>query len=154
MPLLLFRPLRLCVPSEELRNARIVLLRATHLPYVGAIWTYERASRFWNSRKDDWLYTPGSQKRPLLASHISFSHKAMKYPAHRNRSEASLTARTPGSNGRSNNNKEADTVAELRKVMDKLDSQEELIEKLSKQVETLAWRITPSSSEDQGRLAR
>ena len=28
--------------SERLRSARIVLLRTTHLPFVGAIWLYER----------------------------------------------------------------------------------------------------------------
>ncbi|KAF2188231.1 hypothetical protein K469DRAFT_703705 [Zopfia rhizophila CBS 207.26] len=38
---LVLRPLRLIVPSERLRSARIVLLKATHLPFVGAIWAYE-----------------------------------------------------------------------------------------------------------------
>ena len=44
LPLFL-RPLRLIMPSERLRSARIVLLKATHLPLVGAIWAYERAVR-------------------------------------------------------------------------------------------------------------
>jgi hypothetical protein len=44
LPLFL-RPLRLILPSERLRSARIVLLKATHLPWVGAIWAYERAVR-------------------------------------------------------------------------------------------------------------
>ncbi|ORY09678.1 hypothetical protein BCR34DRAFT_486901 [Clohesyomyces aquaticus] len=39
---LALRPLRLVLPSERLRSARIVLLKATHLPYVGAIWAYEQ----------------------------------------------------------------------------------------------------------------
>ncbi|KAL5390601.1 hypothetical protein DPSP01_001676 [Paraphaeosphaeria sporulosa] len=39
---LLLRPLRLVLPSERLRSARIVILKATHLPFVGAIWTYEQ----------------------------------------------------------------------------------------------------------------
>ncbi|KAL5411004.1 hypothetical protein PMIN03_005108 [Paraphaeosphaeria minitans] len=39
---LLLRPLRLVLPSERLRSARIVILKATHLPFVGAIWAYER----------------------------------------------------------------------------------------------------------------
>jgi hypothetical protein len=42
---LFLRPLRLFLPSERLRSARIVLLKATHLPWVGAIWAYERAVR-------------------------------------------------------------------------------------------------------------
>ncbi|KAF2121480.1 hypothetical protein BDV96DRAFT_564336 [Lophiotrema nucula] len=42
---LLLRPLRLILPSERLRSARIVLLKATHAPYVGAIWAYEQLAR-------------------------------------------------------------------------------------------------------------
>lgn len=30
------------MPSERLRSARIVLLKATHLPFVGVIWAYEQ----------------------------------------------------------------------------------------------------------------
>ncbi|UPX18983.1 uncharacterized protein EKO05_0009263 [Ascochyta rabiei] len=36
------RPFRLILPSEQLRSARIVLLKATHLPFVGIIWAYEQ----------------------------------------------------------------------------------------------------------------
>ena len=39
---LCIRPFRLILPSERLRSARIVLLKATHLPFVGAIWAYEQ----------------------------------------------------------------------------------------------------------------
>ncbi|KAH7394979.1 hypothetical protein DE146DRAFT_721044 [Phaeosphaeria sp. MPI-PUGE-AT-0046c] len=39
---LCIRPFRLFLPSERLRRARIVLLKATHLPFVGAIWCYEQ----------------------------------------------------------------------------------------------------------------
>lgn len=39
---LCIRPFRLVLPSERLRSARIVLLKATHLPFVGAIWAYEQ----------------------------------------------------------------------------------------------------------------
>jgi len=38
---LVIRPLRLVLPSERLRGARIVLLKATHLPFVFAIWAFE-----------------------------------------------------------------------------------------------------------------
>ncbi|QDS73251.1 hypothetical protein FKW77_004162 [Venturia effusa] len=37
LPLLL-RPLRLCIPTEQLRRTRIVLLKITHSPFVAAIW--------------------------------------------------------------------------------------------------------------------
>lgn len=39
---LCIRPFRLFLPSERLRGARIVLLKATHLPFVFAIWCYEQ----------------------------------------------------------------------------------------------------------------
>jgi hypothetical protein len=43
IPLILVRPLRLFMKSEQLRKARIVLLKVTHAPIVGAIWLYETA---------------------------------------------------------------------------------------------------------------
>jgi len=43
IPLILIRPLRLFVPADKLRNARIVLLKITHIPIVGAIWLFEKA---------------------------------------------------------------------------------------------------------------
>ncbi|KAL8777346.1 MAG: hypothetical protein Q9194_002599 [Teloschistes cf. exilis] len=142
IPLIFFRPLRLCTSSEQLRNARIVLLRATHLPYVAAIWAYETASRYWSDRRDQWLNRTGAPKRSLLATHISFSHKASKYSAMRNRSEASLMANPPRSAGHTHQAKDLDTMAELRKVLEKLSTQEEMIEKLSRQVETLTTQPT------------
>jgi hypothetical protein len=39
---LCIRPLRLILPSERLRSARIVLLKASHVPFVAAIWAYEQ----------------------------------------------------------------------------------------------------------------
>jgi hypothetical protein len=42
IPLILIRPLRLLVSSENLRSIRILLLKATHTPIVGAIYIYER----------------------------------------------------------------------------------------------------------------
>ncbi|KAI4165596.1 MAG: hypothetical protein LQ342_001009 [Letrouitia transgressa] len=152
IPLTLFRPLRLFVNSEQLRSARIILLKATHLPYVGAIWAYERTSRFWNEKKEDWLGASGTQKRAMIASHISFSHKAMKYPAHRNRSEVSLMAKRRGSETRPNSAKETEMLTETRKMMEKLKWQGEMIEKLSEQVETLTRRIAPEPK-DEGRRA-
>lgn len=41
---LVIRPLRLILPSERLRSARIVMLKATHLPLVFLIWAFERLS--------------------------------------------------------------------------------------------------------------
>lgn len=42
----MLRPLRLIVPPQQLRNTRIVLLKATHWPFVLALLAYERG-RVW-----------------------------------------------------------------------------------------------------------
>lgn len=52
-------------------------------------------------------------------------------------------AKTPGSEGRTNFPKDPDVVAELKRVLEKLNTQEEMIEKLSRQVEKLAWPHPP-----------
>ncbi|KAL8969428.1 MAG: hypothetical protein Q9183_002000, partial [Haloplaca sp. 2 TL-2023] len=132
IPLILFRPLRLAITSEQLRIARIVLLKATHMPHVAAIWIYEGVKRYWSNQQT------GAPKRSMLASHISFSHKASKYSAIRNRSMGSLMARTPGNENRVHQARDPDTVVELKKVLDKLGTQEEMrMEKVSRQVEKL-----------------
>lgn len=62
------RPFRLCLSSEHLRSARIVLLKATHLPFVGAIWLYEQLADA--GKRDSMLMsfsgpqTPTPSKRP------------------------------------------------------------------------------------------
>ncbi|KAL8906496.1 MAG: hypothetical protein Q9207_001982 [Kuettlingeria erythrocarpa] len=146
IPLILFRPLRLCIPSEQLRNARIMVLRATHIPYVAAIWLYESTVGHWRDRKEQWLHQTGSRKRSILADHLNSARKATKYPAIKNRSEASLMVKTPGdtSEGRSYFAKDLDAAAELKRVLDKLNAQGEMIEKLSTQVETLTRPHSPS----------
>ncbi|TKA62017.1 hypothetical protein B0A55_10288 [Friedmanniomyces simplex] len=47
LPLLL-RPLRLVMSAEKLRTTRIILLKATHWPFVGLILAWERARLYWN----------------------------------------------------------------------------------------------------------
>ncbi|KAL8805844.1 MAG: hypothetical protein Q9223_005049 [Gallowayella weberi] len=142
--LVLFRPLRLCVPAEQLRNARIILLRITHIPYVVAIRIYEGTHRFWSDKQVEWQRRIGSQKRSLLTNDKIFSHKAARYSAVRNRSEASLQAKPSGNGSRSQFAHNADAGAEFRKVLEKLDRQEEMIEKLSRQVEKLRGLHPPS----------
>ncbi|KAL8781873.1 MAG: hypothetical protein Q9213_005814 [Squamulea squamosa] len=143
IPLILFRPLRVCVPTDQLRSARIILLRATHIPYVVAIWLYERGSRHWNSKQEEWQRRAGANKRPLLTSRISFAHNATRYNATRNRSEASLIAKGPGSGSHGQFARDADSLADMKKILDKLDTQEEMIERLSRQVNELTGPNSP-----------
>ncbi|KAF2129597.1 hypothetical protein P153DRAFT_366988 [Dothidotthia symphoricarpi CBS 119687] len=65
---LCLRPFRLIVPSERLRSTRIVLLKATHLPFVGAIWVYEQLVDSHKQKASlmplSGPQTPASSKRP------------------------------------------------------------------------------------------
>lgn len=65
---LCIRPFRLILPSERLRGARIVLLKATHLPFVGVIWAFEHFD-FYRKRESGPVsfsgpQTPTVAKRP------------------------------------------------------------------------------------------
>ncbi|KAL8854385.1 MAG: hypothetical protein Q9221_000872 [Calogaya cf. arnoldii] len=142
--LILFRPLRLCVPADQIRNARIVLLKATHMPYVIAIWLYESGCRWWNNNRDEGQSRPGAHKRPLLASRIGLAYKATKHLAIHNRSELSLLAKAPHSGNHGQFAKEAESLADTKKILDKLNTQEEMIKKLSRQLDELTVPRSPS----------
>lgn len=68
---LCIRPFRLFLPSEQLRGARIVLLKATHLPFVLAIWAYEQLADARNRNSNVLSFsgpqTPLLKKTPRLA---------------------------------------------------------------------------------------
>jgi hypothetical protein len=49
IPLVFLRPLRLILPRQDARAVRIVVLKATHAPFVAIIWTYERLVHLWIS---------------------------------------------------------------------------------------------------------
>ncbi|KAB8232427.1 uncharacterized protein BDW43DRAFT_109104 [Aspergillus alliaceus] len=61
IPLLCIRPLRLFLPAEHIRRVRIVLLKATHLPFVALIWAYE-SSRRYVSRRDSQFPPTGTTR--------------------------------------------------------------------------------------------
>lgn len=85
LPLLL-RPLRLCIPTEQLRRTRIVLLKITHSPFVAAIWVYEGIQeRLYNQHRPR-----GSGVSSLGGPASSASLKRASYL----RSQSYLTPRT------------------------------------------------------------
>ncbi|KAJ5268693.1 hypothetical protein N7505_004451 [Penicillium chrysogenum] len=59
IPLLCIRPMRLFLSAGTVRSVRIVLLRATHLPFVALIWAYE--SKWQHSKRQS------SQLGPMSA---------------------------------------------------------------------------------------
>ena len=67
------------MPSEKLRKARIMLLKITHIPIVGAIWLFESAqeqvgsgakgfSSVGPSSEDTAQYVPTKKQRPFLSN--------------------------------------------------------------------------------------
>jgi hypothetical protein len=79
IPLILIRPIRLFVSAEKLRNIRILLLKATHAPMVGAILVYESIiHRLHGSKSNSTFAAIGPEatntqkaQRPLLNSWAS-----------------------------------------------------------------------------------
>ena len=156
--------MRLCVPAEKLRSARIILLKATHWPYVAAIYAYESASGRLGNTVAEWRYNPQSQliahKRPQTGQYSQ--HKSSRYPAVVNRSEASLPARKMTSENHSAIKTDSDYVVELKEVKRmigklsmqetlerRLDMQQTLIEKLSTQVDELNRRLAKRQDDDE-----
>lgn len=69
-PLLLVRPLRLFLPSENVRRIRIFVLKTTHLPFVVLIWAYERSHRLVSRR----VHTlPPPLAKPVIPTTRPFS---------------------------------------------------------------------------------
>ncbi|KAL8861756.1 MAG: hypothetical protein Q9178_001957 [Gyalolechia marmorata] len=72
------------------------------------------------------------------------SYIAPKYLAVRKRSEASLMAKVPGSGSHNQFARDSDVLADMKKILDKLNTQEEMIEKLSRQLDGLPVPHPPS----------
>ncbi|KAF1955707.1 hypothetical protein CC80DRAFT_548783 [Byssothecium circinans] len=140
---LLLRPLRLVLPSDRLRSARIILLKTTHLPFVAAIWTFEHVAV---SRKPDAglsMSGPETQtlsKRPFRAS---------IQPA---RSLAAQTAAE--SNGRTSGRAHAASRPQTRSGTGDSDPQlKSLVLKLTAQIEELTNIVSQLQEQRQGTMA-
>lgn len=146
----------------ELRRARIVLLKATHWPYVAAIYVFESVKqRFHIGTQEEGLYASRSRshKRPLLAGRNRSSPKVARYSGLKSRSEASLTSRPATNDDRLRLAVDSEYVSEMKqikamvqrlsmqeKVEPQLRRQEEMIERLSTQLEELTRRLTKPES--------
>ncbi|KAL1888105.1 hypothetical protein Sste5346_009792 [Sporothrix stenoceras] len=75
--LIIFRPLRLFLPSDhKFRAARIALLKVTHLPIVGTIQLYELIRGKIQDASDEYsaIHGPGRQHTPAYLSTSSHHH--------------------------------------------------------------------------------
>ena len=136
IPLLLFRPLRLWIPSEQIRSARIVLLKITHAPCIASIWIYETLVGHVGERRVNWPYT---QQGILSFNHVKRRPKAIQILSVRDRSETSLprTPRTPVSaSGRISNGGATRVDATLSDLGETLDGMERNTDQLAKQLES------------------
>ncbi|KAI9724034.1 MAG: hypothetical protein M1812_000752 [Candelaria pacifica] len=140
IPLLIFRPLRLFVPPDQLRSARIILLKATHFPFVAAIRLYESAQRYFSGidRHRQTTQGPSSTlKRPFLVRNDSLLRSPLSaglQPALKGRSVLGRTTDPHADERRSN-----PPVAEASSTISDLIA---VVEKLSSQVEELTVTIT------------
>ena len=125
--MLFFRPLRVCLPSEQIRSARIVLLKVTHFPYIVGIWVYEE----FNGLLNRWQNASMSQKRLDYAGNSRGAPRSLRRPNLRNHSEASIP-KTPVSGGRTGLGlHEAEMTALLRRIDERMATLEQKVDQLS-----------------------
>ena len=124
---LLFRPLRLVVPAQTLRQFRIMILKATHAPFVAIIFAYE-SSRLFSSHRSNFppaasssMHMDSSRQGRPLSSNLGTRFTALK-PA--------LAPSTPQQSqhqqnlpGSSSSALSTADVAEMLTMMQKLSSQ-------------------------------
>ncbi len=139
-PLIVLRPLRLFLPSEEVRRIRIFVLKATHIPFVGLIWVYENSRSMITSAHPTLSRAPNLTSRPLSAGQLNFDRapEFLKSPTTRRAlNEASPTA-TP------------DMAASATKsALGSADTVEliSLVQKLSAQVDGLTAMVAGQSKD-------
>jgi hypothetical protein len=116
---LCFRPLRLCFPAESVRSARILVLKATHLPFVAIIWAYENSQQYVrNARRAPALLSSGGGAPTPAAAGGRKRYSAL------NRAQPLEHRATPSDNNpRPPIAGSADSVADLMALIEKLSSQ-------------------------------
>jgi hypothetical protein len=134
---LVIRPLRLVLPSERLRSVRIVLLKATHLPFVSAIWAFEQLTDTQNRNAQ--VASFSGPQTPTLPK------KAVRLPVN---SPRLLMAEAPSTLGRRPHKPQApagftETDAQLKTLVLKLSTQ---VEELTTMVSQLQEQREASTS--------
>jgi hypothetical protein len=75
---LILRPLRLCIPPDQLRRMRIILLKTTHAPFVGAIRLYEGSMTMLKGASAQRESSKSSLKGPsTMSSRLIKRHSSM-----------------------------------------------------------------------------
>ena len=139
-PLIVLRPLRLCLPSEEVRRIRIFVLKATHIPFVALIWAYEHSKTIIFQAHPTLSRAPHLTSRPLSAGHLSvdLSRDFIKSPT----SRRALNETSP--------NVEADMASSTTKSASPGSGNTDLValvQKLSAQVDGLTAMVAGQSKD-------
>ncbi|KAF4844436.1 Calcium channel YVC1 [Colletotrichum siamense] len=143
--LVIFRPLRLFLPSDDkFRQGRILLLKATHLPIVGVIQLYESVRRrvlpdeyagFKGPRAATGLLKPNT-RNALQANRPSSGYRPGRSPYRRNGSHSRPTTRAADID-------EADAPSAVEVRITELN---EKIDKLTALIEAMQQQSSGSSS--------
>ncbi|KAI9858043.1 MAG: hypothetical protein M1824_004510 [Vezdaea acicularis] len=142
LPLVFLRPLRLFVPAEKLRHARIVLLKVTHCGYLGAIMAFETVSNRLAPKSDG--NKAGTWAEETMDSRQSRDHASSqrRRPALDGRASLSKTGQEghqePNAHAKGRHGRKG-KEAEKNEERGKADASElhELIARLSQQVDEL-----------------
>ncbi|KAJ9633715.1 hypothetical protein H2204_006712 [Knufia peltigerae] len=133
-PLVLLRPLRLVLPSEDVRRIRIAMLKATHVPFLAMIWTYEKSIRMVSRAHPTISKAPHLTSRPLSAGQFSLggAQDFVKSPMSRRALHDTSPTRNPDVTG--STTKSASGSADNPELM-------ALVHKLSAQVDALTAMV-------------
>ncbi|KAK5445164.1 hypothetical protein LTS15_010255 [Exophiala xenobiotica] len=133
-PLILLRPLRLVLPSEDVRRIRIAMLKATHVPFLALIWAYEKSRRIVSRSHPTMSKAPHLTSRPLSAGHFSLGGGPdfVKSPMNRRTLQEPTPTTTPDMTG--STLKSASGSADNADLM-------ALVQKLSAQVDGLTAMV-------------
>ncbi|KAK5224813.1 hypothetical protein LTR72_004594 [Exophiala xenobiotica] len=133
-PLILLRPLRLVLPSEDVRRIRIAMLKATHVPFLALIWAYEKSRRIVSRSHPTMSKAPHLTSRPLSAGHFSLGGGPdfVKSPMNRRTLQEPTPTTTPDMTG--STMKSASGSADNADLM-------ALVQKLSAQVDGLTAMV-------------
>ncbi|KAL9128287.1 MAG: hypothetical protein Q9217_003018 [Psora testacea] len=138
IPLLFFRPLRLCMSPEHMRSARIVLLKITHAPCIASIWLYEELARHLHGRSVGWGYISPAQKG-TPTNHVKGKSDRSRFLVGQEGTKTSMP-RTPTmpihAAARASSAGVTQVDAALRGLQDALDAMGQKVDQLGKQIET------------------
>ncbi|KAJ5557300.1 hypothetical protein N7494_001215 [Penicillium frequentans] len=134
IPLLCIRPLRLFLSAGTVRRVRIVLLRATHLPFVMMIWIYESTRQDSGKSSSRSSRPPGGRPPSTAASEPSVSRfQAPMHPSvvEVNRLKLGHERLNPDSQGASDSNIPRSGQTQLADVMDAVERLRVQVERVS-----------------------